>query len=314
MEKIIGRELINRPDPAKQRALEAQERKNLKNCMTKMHIPKCVVDGTYKESKHNSEMNRKRQAYLQKFNRTRPIYHNPGYPIKTTEMPDWEAMNDMFPNYKKTKCHQHWVNEEQVRQLRNQQDFMMRGGQDGNDAGPYPMGLPYIPQQYYEEEVVSNASGPLSKGEQRQLQNGVQTPIIDIFSYPQSLYIPKRHKKCRGVNKKIKEDKVPYATKGQCASMCVAHNRKRQRDYNKPAMTDKQHIAYLEKQRDAPGTSSQEFKSLDAQIWNQKQVLCEREKLYKLRCSKFEAQKEENNLNRLIPWALGGLALYVLLD
>jgi len=310
----IRKEITNRPDPAKQRALEAQERKNLKNCMTKMHIPKCVVDGTYKESKHNSEMNRKRQAYLQKFNRTRPVYDGISYPSRDVIMPDWEAMNDMFPNYEKTKCHQHWINEEQVRQLRNQQDFMMKGGQDGNDAGPYPMGIPYLPKKYqiYTEGNVSNASGTLSKGEQRKQQRG---GLSGVYPYGLGdLYIPKRYKKCRGVNQRIKDDKVPNATKGECASLCVAQNRKRQRDWNKPPMTEKQHIAYLEKQRDVPGTPPQEFKSLDAQIWNQKQVLCEREKLYKLRCSNFEDKKEQNKLNSLIPLALGGLALYVLLD
>mgnify|MGYP003661204270 CR=1 FL=1 len=304
MERIRGREIINRPDPAKQRALEEQERKHLKKCMAEMHLPKCVVDGAYKENKHNSEMNRKRQAYMSKIHRDyrRPV--RGGAPMLDPIMPDWEAMNEMFPAYKKSKCYQNWLNEEQVRQLRNQQEFNMREGNQGKS--PHPIGLPVLPNWNPQklnviEDEVSNASGP---------KIGGLLPYLPPYWRP----LPKRHKKCKNVEERIKDNMIPNITKSQCASLCVAQNRKRQRDWNKPAMTDKQYIAYLEKQRDVPGTPAQEVKNLDNLIWNQKQNLCERERLYKLKCSKFQEKKEQNKLNALIPWALGGLALYVLLD
>ena len=46
-----------------------------------------------------------------------------------------------------------------------------------------------------------------------------------------------------------------------------------------------------------------------------KQAICEKEKMYKINCRKFEKkQEEQDKLNKLIPFALAGVALYVLLD
>jgi hypothetical protein len=304
--------------PEEQKAEKERKRKHARECMRNMHFPKCAVDGYYEESKHQEEMQIKRNAYLLKLNPPRQDYPaspvvigNPlgGNPLlKSTYtplppypyiQPDWELIEEMFPAYKRGKCYQDFMDEQQIQQMRNQFEFRDRGGDPYNKNNLRP--IPY--QVRMEELAYSNQSG----GEMIAGYGGI------LPYWPQAQV---RQEKCRGVDERIKDDMVPLATKSQCANLCTTQNRNRIWDNGYVNMTDKEYIAHLEKQRDTPGTSSPEFHRLDIQLWNEKQRMCEKEKLYKLRCSEFEKKqekKEEEEVKSLLPLAIAGIVLYVIL-
>ena len=128
------------PNPAQEKREKAFAKKSMTTCMNKVNIPKCVIDGVWAEEKHQDEMQLKRNAYIEKYHPPRPLYN--ALPLKggmqiygqlqhqQTSRPDWSEINRMFPNYKKTKCHQKYLDEEQIRLLRNQQEYRDRVGDD----------------------------------------------------------------------------------------------------------------------------------------------------------------------------------------
>ena len=325
-DSMITREFIKKGRPAfdtiKQqaqiKALRETTRKQNKECMKKMNIPKCVVDGVYDEDKHNEEMNIKRDAYLKKLNPPRQDTYQRGgqgigiLPYIPYIQPDWEEMEKMFPQYEKTKCHQQYADEQKIQEMRNAFEFRDRGGDmyQQNPMRKLERGNLYQNQSGQLQDELAIIPAP-----REVMENSQVGPTMNNMYYPEIPWAPTRFDKCRGIDKKIDDKMVPNASRTQCANACSRLEGKRIRDYNKPPMSDKQYIKHLEAQRDMPGTPQGEFLSLDAQIWNLKQSICEREKAYEYKCSKFEEKKQEQDkMNSLIPLALAGLAIYVLMD
>ena len=124
-----------------------------------------------------------------------------------------------------------------------------------------------------------------------------------------------RAEKCMGVDADINDNKLPKATKMQCAGMCIQPKRRRRYDIpGQRFMNETQYIEHLEERRDSPNTNNVEKKQLDNQIWNRKQQVCKQKKLYKEQCSKFDKQQEKSQLDKLLPFAIGGLVIFILLD
>lgn len=335
------------PDPKDTKKQQIEYRKTLSKCATDMNMPKCVKEDVIKSLKYEAETDLKRNKWMQAnpqpmMRPTIGLYNPyPNNPVKSPTQQELQAhqilvedyynnLRKKFPPYKYAQCTKDWQKNERLKKLKNQLDYEewyqeKHGGQNRFRKRNYsPVML---------EEPVSNIAGPTSekfhqpsrnqylpvappvpKPTRPQLPNPIPVEFQEYSILPYDgpqREMPHRLEKCGGFEERLKDVGFPKATKSECVERCVGMGTKRWYAKNKN-MSLSEYIKHLKEEiKSATGIEKQR---LSANLWNAVQRDCEQKRLYKHLCGRYKREVEKTQLQKLLPFAIGGLALFIWLD